>query len=67
MEQQNNTMDPETKSEDSGPPITYAKVENFQRMKLDLEIDISSHHGKMQNQNNPNNHFGFEDKTVDTK
>lgn len=32
-----------SKSEESGPPITYAKVENFQRMKLDLSLEISSH------------------------
>ena len=32
--------------DDGGPPITYAKVENFQRLKLDLEIEASSHHSK---------------------
>ena len=38
-----NAVDDGTKSEeDSGPPIIYPKVENFKRMKLDLDLDVRS-------------------------
>ena len=57
-------VDGKSDEDSGGPPITYAKVENFQRMKLDLSIDIASPKSKS---NEPNRFGGIEDNTVGTK